>query len=168
MNESKSARAADGMDPAMTVEANHAKAVDQLKSYCRGEMSAVETYDRALAKDDLFGGVADVLRTCQQSHQKRVAILREHIRAQGGEIPESSGAWGTLVKLLEGAAATVSKKMAISVLEEGEDHGVSDYQADVSSLPAEDQRLVLDELLPAQLETHRQMSSLKQAVTGGA
>jgi Domain of unknown function (DUF2383) len=150
------------------VDASNQKTIEQLKSFYRGEMSAVETYERALGESKLLAGVADVLRNCQASHQKRVALLGEQLRALGADVPESSGAWGAMVKLLEGAAATLSEKMAISVLEEGEDHGVSDYQSDVSSLAAQQQRLVLDELLPAQLETHRVMSGLKQAVTGGA
>jgi hypothetical protein len=146
---------------------SHEKTIDQLRSFHRGEMSAVESYARALALAS-FAGVADVLRRCQASHQQRVGLLRERIRSLGGAVPTSSGPWGTMVTLLEDAAVSVSEKVGIGVLEEGEDHGLADYRVDLKELGPDEQRFVLLDLLPAQVETHRAMSNLKQAVTGGA
>ncbi len=141
--------------------------VARLQAFYRGEMSAVETYERAFSVA-AFVGVADVLRRCQASHQQRVALLRARLNAMGGDVPESSGLWGKMVTMLEEAAASVSEKVAIGILEEGEDHGLEGYHAHLEALPPDDRTFVEEHLLPAQLETHRAMSNLKQAVTDGA
>lgn len=152
----------------MTTDPNAAKVIDQLRSFYRGELSAVETYERALGVASFTGTVADVLRVCQGSHQKRVGLLRDRLLELGAEVPESSGVWGAMVALLEAAAVTVGEKVAIGVLEEGEDVGLHDYEQGLTDLDPEDRQLVKSELLPAQQDTHRQMSHLKQAITDGA
>ena len=71
-----------GRENAQTNFANstaNEKVKAQLKSFYRGEVSAVETYQRAL-EHSAFVGVADVLRSCQASHQQRVGLLRETVR----------------------------------------------------------------------------------------
>lgn len=159
-----------GRENAQTNFANstaNEKVKAQLKSFYRGEVSAVETYQRAL-EHSAFVGVADVLRSCQASHQQRVGLLRERLRRIGCEVPESSGPWGTMVSMLEDAAVAISQKMAIGLLEEGEDHGLRDYRDGLDVLGPDERQFVNQYLMPAQLDTHRQMSNLKQAVTDGA
>jgi demethoxyubiquinone hydroxylase (CLK1/Coq7/Cat5 family) len=152
----------------MTTDPQGAKALHLLQSLYRGELSAVETYERALGLATLTGLVADVLRVCQGSHQKRVTLLKARLVELGAEVPASSGVWGAMANVLEAAAVTVGEKAAIGVLEEGEDVGLDDYQKGVDVLGPDDRQLVRDELLPAQQDTHRQMSNLKQAITDGA
>lgn len=137
------------------------KNVDQLNSFLRGEISAVETYRIAIEKLDAGSPALTDLYVCMKSHEQRVLKLTSKIRSIGGLPDETSGAWGGMVKALEKGAAVFGDKVAISVLEEGEDHGLKDYRADLGKLDPESRNLVTSELLPLQEETHRKLSTLK-------
>ena len=133
--------------------------VEQLNSFLRGEMSAVETYQLALEKIDQISTVRDELLVNLKSHQDRVMILQEQIRVLGGEPATSSGPWGTFAKIVEKSAKVLGEKAAVAALEEGEDHGLKDYKRDIDDLDAK--RMVADKLLPAQQQTHDRLSALK-------
>ncbi len=140
-----------------------AKSVEQLNSLLRGEMSAVETYRTALAKVKTPTAHTE-LAECERSHEQRVLKLKSRVLALGGKPVESSGAWGKISKLVEGGAAALGDRTAIAALEEGEDRGVADYRKALPVLDPESRSLVEQELLPAQMRTHRAMSSLKAAL----
>jgi demethoxyubiquinone hydroxylase (CLK1/Coq7/Cat5 family) len=96
-----------------------------------------------------------------------VAKLRDRVLALGGKPAETSGAWGAITKIIEGGAAALGDKAAVAALEEGEDRGLADYRdaaKDIDNLDEESRSLVEEELLPAQMRTHRAMSSLKAAL----
>jgi uncharacterized protein (TIGR02284 family) len=137
--------------------------VDQLNSFLRGEISAVETYQMALEKVDQASSVRDELLGCLKSHQDRVMMLQDAIRELGGDPATSSGPWGVFAKAVEGGAKVFGEKAAISALEEGEDHGLEDYreELDDDDLDTRSMSLLRDHLLPAQQQTHDRMSSLK-------
>ena len=78
--------------------------IDQLNSFLRGEISAVETYRQAMEKVKDVRAVT-TLEECQTSHARRVANLREFITRLGGTPSTDSGAWGSFAKLVEGSAA---------------------------------------------------------------
>ena len=137
--------------------------IDQLNSFLRGEISAVETYRQALAKIDDVRARTE-LEQCHFSHQQRVDLLRTKIMEMGGEPAQDSGAWGAFAKVAEGGAAVFGSKPAIDVLEEGEDHGLKDYQSHLNDLDAGSRAFVEQTLLPAQQQTHRRLSSLKHAL----
>jgi hypothetical protein len=139
--------------------------IDQLNSFLRGEISAVETYRIAIDRLDKNSTARSELQSCMRSHQERVDLLRGQIRALGGEPAEKSGPWGIFAKAVEGSAALLGDKVSISALEEGEDHGVADYRSDLGDLDAESRRIVTVELLPKQLQTHRAMSDLKKQLS---
>ena len=143
--------------------AHASKDVDTLNSFLRGEISAVETYRQALGhvSDDRL---RDALEDCQHDHEHRVEELRERIRKLGGEPAESSGPWGTFSKLVQGGADMLGEKTAIMALEEGEDHGLHDYQRDADQVHGEVRRFVRMELLPAQKRTHERLSRLKRTL----
>jgi len=63
--------------------------------------------------------------------------------------------------LREGGAKVLGKKAAIAALEEGEDHGVKDYKADVKDLDPQVRAMVETQLRPAQKQTHDRLSALK-------
>ena len=140
------------------------EAVDQLNSFLRGEISAVETYKQALeaVKTD---AIRQQLLPCHDSHQRSVELLRRRITDLHGEPAEGSGVWGAFAKAVEGGAALLGEKIAVSTLEEGEDHGLKDYKADLSKLDVESRRLVEMELLAAQLKTHRTLRDLKHSLS---
>jgi hypothetical protein len=139
--------------------------IDQLNSFLRGEISAVETYRIAIDRLDKNSTARGELTTCMRSHQERVDLLRGQIRALGGEPAEKSGPWGVFAKAFEGGAALLSDKVSISALEEGEDHGLKDYRTDLDDLDATTRSLVTAELLPKQVQTHRTMSNLKKQLS---
>jgi len=139
--------------------------IDQLNSFLRGEISAVETYRIALDRLDAGSTSRSELESCLRSHQERVDLLRGQIRALGGDPADGSGPWGVFAKAVEGSAAMLSDKISISALEEGEDHGLKEYRTDLGELDAETARIVSAELLPKQLQTHRTMSTLKRQLS---
>jgi Domain of unknown function (DUF2383) len=139
--------------------------IDQLNHYLRGEISAVETYRMALDKLDETSTAGAELEACLASHQARVTLLREAIIAAGGTPSEGSGPWGVFAKAVEGTASVLGDKLAVAALEEGEDHGLKDYKANVAELDTVARTLVSSRLMPEQQRTHDRMSSLKKRLS---
>lgn len=137
------------------------KSVDQLNSFLRGEISAVETYKQALDKLKTSSN-APMLEQWKRSHESRVALLRDQITKLGGKPADSSGPWGSFTKLVEGGAAALGEKAAVAALEEGEDHGLRDYRSDVAKLEGEAKSLVMQKIIPEQQKTHDGVSMLKK------
>ncbi len=135
--------------------------VDQLNSFLRGEMAAVETYQQAVAKLEAFSTSRDQLLVNLKSHQDRVMMLRDAIVQLGGEPAEGSGAWGAFAKVVEGGAKAFGEKAAVAALEEGEDHGLADYKRGLDDLDPQSRSLVTSKLLPEQELTHRRLSNVK-------
>jgi uncharacterized protein (TIGR02284 family) len=136
--------------------------VEQLNSFLRGEISAVETYQLALEKIDHVSTARDELLVNLKSHQDRVMLLQESVRALGGEPATGSGPWGAFAKVVETGAKVFGEKAAVAALEEGEDHGLKDYKDDMSDLDFAAKALVQDKLLPQQQQTHDRLSALKK------
>ena len=128
----------------------------------RGELSAVETYEQCIEKMDEVS-MKQQLAVLRTSHVTRATKLKSRIRAMGGEPENSSGAWGTFAKLVEGGAKLFGKKAAISALEEGEDHGKKEY-ANVDDLTPEVRHFVQTQLVPEQLRTHDALNALQSQV----
>lgn len=136
------------------------KSVDTLNGFLRGEISAVETYRQAIER---LAGSATVpqLEACQRSHEQRVTKLQYQVARLGGEPANDSGAWGAFARLVEGGAKAFGERAAVAALEQGEDHGLKLYRDDLDKLDATARAFVETDLLPAQEETHRSMSTLK-------
>jgi demethoxyubiquinone hydroxylase (CLK1/Coq7/Cat5 family) len=137
--------------------------VNTLNELLRGEISAVETYRMALEKLT-ESPVRGELEECRRSHEMRVEKLRHEVVRLGGRPDESSGAWGAFAKLVEGSAKAFGEKAAIAALEEGEDHGLRLYKGDLDKLDPASRTLVETDVLPAQEQTHRSLSTLKHAM----
>lgn len=138
--------------------------IDQLNSFLRGEIAAVETYQMALDKIDETSTTRDELLVNLKSHQDRVMALQDAITAIGGTPAKGSGPWGTFAKAVEGSAKLMGDKATVAALEEGEDHGLKLYRDDLDKLDATSRQLVQMDLMPAQEQTHRDMSALKQTL----
>jgi uncharacterized protein (TIGR02284 family) len=122
---------------------------DSLNSLLRGEISAIETYQQALAKlDDTKN--APELRRIHDEHIEAANVLRQHIHQHGGHPEKGSGAWGAFAKAVEGTAKLFGNAAAMKALKEGEEQGVSDYESAISdtSLPADCRQLIQSKLLP--------------------
>jgi len=137
--------------------------IDTLNSFLRGELSAVETYQQA-SKHVTSDIAKSTVNQCLRDHEGRVAALRERIEKLGGTPAEGSGLWGVFAKALQGAADLLGEKAAIAALEEGEDHGLADYNRGVNTLHGEARTFTNMVLLPNQKQTHQQLSKLKHSL----
>jgi demethoxyubiquinone hydroxylase (CLK1/Coq7/Cat5 family) len=135
----------------------------KLNSFLRGEISAVETYKQAIDKIK-DPAVRSQLQTCEQDHEKRIALLRERITSLGGKPDQGSGAYGVWAKLLQGGGNLLGEKTALSALEEGEDHGLNDYRKDLDALDGDTRSWVESNILPKAEQTHGTLSTLKRTV----
>src|SRR5688572_29650444 len=131
----------------MTTTTNNDQTVDQLNSFLRGELSAVETYRQALSKIE-NAAHRSTLEQCSRSHQSRVEWLQQEIQRRGGAPAKDSGIWGSFAKAVEGTAKAFGEKAAIAALEEGEDHGKDDYQRDINKLDAAARQLIESRIIP--------------------
>jgi uncharacterized protein (TIGR02284 family) len=137
--------------------------IERLNEFVRYELASVETYDLALQaiKDhDLTGP----LRQIRDSHERRVGLLRERIRALGGEPAHSSGVWGAFVRAIQRGADLLGNRIALAALEEGEDQGKKRYSRDLHELQVTEREFVERELAPEQLRTHDMAGSLQKFV----
>jgi hypothetical protein len=135
--------------------------VDTLNTLLRGELSAIESYDRAIPAVESRPTMTADLKDCRASHEARAERIRAAIASRGGEPATASGAWGLFAKAVTDGARALGWRTVISTLEEGEDHGLKEYKEALPHLDAGLQRLVSDELYPQQLRTHSVMSTLK-------
>jgi uncharacterized protein (TIGR02284 family) len=131
------------------------EAVRQLNSLLRGEISAAETYRMAIDKlndPERTDGTADagLLSQIQEEHGRACQALRDRIRELGGEPSDSSGAWGTWAKLVQGSSNLFGDASALKSLKEGEEHGLKDYQEAIDDIDASSADLVQNQLIPAQ------------------
>jgi len=76
----------------------------------------------------------------------------------GGKPAQGSGTWGAFAKTWTAASKLFGNTAALSALKQGEEHGLSDYEAAVQSddLPPECKALVRDTLMP-QTREHLQV-----------
>ena len=136
--------------------------VDALNELLRGEMSAVESYDKALPAMGGQPKMSADLRTCRASHEARAERIRAAILQIGGEPSKTAGAWGAFAKAATTGSRALGVKAVISTLEEGEDHGLKEYKDAIPHLEPGLQRLVSSELYPQQVHTHGLLSALKK------
>jgi len=101
--------------------------VDALNQLLRGEISAVETYEQAIAKFEGKPGESD-LRRIRDEHAQAVKSLTKRVVDFGGEPTTSSGSWGTFAGAVTGTAKLVGPETVLTALTKGEEHGISEYE----------------------------------------
>jgi Domain of unknown function (DUF2383) len=132
--------------------------VEMLNSFLRQEVSAVESYRRALEtiRDDL---ARRTLEDCQHDHEARIESLRHRIEKLGGKPADvSRGPWDGV------SPAEGDERTAIQALEAGEAHELEDYERDVGQTHGEARRFVRMELLPRQKRTHDRLGKLMRTL----
>lgn len=137
-----------------------AATLEQLNKLLEGEISAFETYAKAIEKMD-DQSIKSILQTNYESHSERVQELTDAVHKLNGTPAKGSGAWGALVNLLESGATMLGGKATIAVLEEGEDKGVADYKAMLDKVGSSS---FISELLAKQELTHRACADLKKSL----
>ena len=132
----------------------HRRAVARLASLYRSELAATQTYTSALCHESL-AFYAAVLRRQKRAHEERLAALAERFPDLGERPPESAGAWGAFIRLVEDFAASVTPEMALAVLAEEEGMLAADYVGSLEILDPASRAVVIEHLLPGQNVTAR-------------
>jgi bacterioferritin (cytochrome b1) len=134
--------------------------IDCLNSLLRGELAATETYQQAIAKID-GSSFTGRLRRMHIDHREAANTLRQHIHQCGGLPAQGSGPWGAWAKTVEGTAKLFGKVAALKALKEGEEQGITDYDAALneSGLSPECRMLIRAQLLP---QTREHINALER------
>ena len=125
-----------------------------LNSLLRGEISATETYQQALAKVGDEPG-AEEIRRIHHEHREAANTLRHHVRDHGATPSHGSGVWGAFAKAVEGMSKLFGDTSALCTLREGEKQGRDSYQSALSDkdVAPDCKELIRSHLLP-QTEEH--------------
>jgi uncharacterized protein (TIGR02284 family) len=134
--------------------------LEQLNKLLEGEISAFETYGKAIEKMD-DQSIKTILQQNYECHSARVQALTEAVEKLSGTPSKGSGVWGALVNLLESGATLLGGKATIAVLEEGEDKGVADYKAMLEKVGSSS---FIADLLAKQEQTHKRCADLKKSM----
>lgn len=146
------------MDTTADLHLETDRAQRALQTLLRGELTAAETYEIALAR---LGGRAPIeLLMCLDSHQKRVELLTVRMVELGARPDDRSGLWGAFVRLVENGATLLGTRVVLGSLEEGEDHGLAQYRELMNELDPETRRQIEADILPEQVRTHGHISRL--------
>ncbi len=132
---------------------------NKLNDLLEGEMSAVETYNTALKTVENWSCKTE-LETAMQCHEERARAITSKVLELGAQPSQSSGAWGAFANTMESGAALFGEKAAVSMLEEGEDHGIKQYKEllDDSDLAVQQ---VAQNFYSRQEGTHKMIKDLK-------
>jgi len=143
---------------------NKERTIKALNELLRGELAAVDTYDQALPLLHEDPAAAADLKECRSSHHDRVFLLRNAVIQAGGEPDDSSGAWGVFAKTVESTSKALGPKMAVKTLEEGENHGMKDYEKLLPEMDASARALISTEAFPQQKRTQSIVSTLRRTM----
>lgn len=132
-----------------------------LNKILRGEISAVEAYEQAIPtfekERDKF-----LLSEIKNDHVRNIGILKALVEHSLSEPDENSGPWGTVVTTIMGAAKLVSNTATLKVLQEGEEHGLKEYQEALKfSLTTEEYETIALDFMPT---TKRHIASLDRLI----
>jgi demethoxyubiquinone hydroxylase (CLK1/Coq7/Cat5 family) len=139
------------------------KDIERLKHLLQDEMSAVETYQKAI-ESIKHDAVRDELNELKSNHETRKQKLAAKITELGGTLPENSGLWGKFAKMLETGAAAMGDKVAIATLEECEVKSLADYKSSLEVFDEAEHKMVFSELLPAQQESYERILKLHKSL----
>lgn len=150
------------MPAATGVTSDSDDVVEALNVLLRGELAAIESYDKVLQKG-VHQPLRAVLLENERSHQERATRLRSMIVQLGGSPSLGPGAWGGLARIVQGGAKAFGLKAGLAVLQEGEDHGVRLYQNDLDKLDPATRLVVEGEFLGLQTATRDTIAAVRQA-----
>lgn len=130
----------------------HGDVADWLNRCLRTELSAVETYDLAIAKIGRTE-LTNILQQIRASHDLRAVILREYLVAAGCQPAQSSGVWGAFAKAVQAGADLLGDRTAMTALEQFENHAAQVYADRSVQLDQTTRSMVDTQLVPEQTRT---------------
>lgn len=104
--------------------------IETIDTLLKNELSATATYQQFFEKfryKDQFAN-SKLLLAIYQSHLEAVASLQTHIRKLGGHPAERSLAWDSWTHMLQHSTNKPSEQIALTILQEGEKRGATDYE----------------------------------------
>lgn len=135
----------------MSTTANTERSVDVLNSLLRGEISAQEAHEKALAlAGDMTANEAAELRRISAEHTRAAELLRTEVFRLGGAPAGSAGAWGAFARAFQSSANFLGVSTAFSSLCEGEEHGLREYQESLEVATGPTKMLLAEKLIPNQ------------------
>ena len=99
-----------------------------LDEILRGEHSAIETYDECISYMKENKVIADALMELRDSHRSAVLYWKTHARISDKIPQENSGLWGVMVGGMVSLSKLGGPKASLSLLKEGEEHGLELYR----------------------------------------
>jgi Domain of unknown function (DUF2383) len=142
--------------------------VDTIEKLLKDELSATETYQKALDELNFPGGkfMTNSITPMFGDHKAAVSMLQEQMLKLGGKPPKASGAWGSWPKLILENADLLGKRSALKVLLEGEKSWAADYTEALkdSALSTEIRSLIETKLLPNQELHIRSLDRVLEAI----
>ena len=137
----------------MSTTAATDRSVDVLNSLLRGEISAQEAHEKALAlAGDMTASEAEELRRVSAEHTRAAEALRTEVFRLGGVPAGSGGAWGAFARAFQSSANLLGVATAFSSLREGEEHGLREYREALEATTGPTTTLLRDVLIPGQVE----------------
>lgn len=126
---------------------------DGLNALLRGELAAVNAYQRAIRSTE-GGSTVDAMeiRRFAWEHQRTVAALQGAVRELGGVPASEAGTWGAFALLRDTAS--------VRELLDGEEAGLKMYEAANGSLGGDAHDLVTFELIPRQRKHIAELSAI--------
>jgi len=142
--------------------------VTTIEKLLKDELSATETYQKALEELDFPGGqfMTNSILPMLGDHKAAVSMIQEQIVKQGGTPRKSTGTWGSWPQLILENADLLGKRSALKVLIEGEKTGEAYYSEALkdSTLPADFRSLIENKLLPNQQLHIRSLDRVLEAI----
>ena len=127
------------------------RSVDVLNSLLRGEISAQEAHEKALAlSGDMTPDEVAELRRISAEHTRTAEILRTEVFRLGGTPAGSGGAWGAFARAFQSSANLLGVSTAFSSLCEGEEHGLREYEEALEVAAGPTRTLLQEVLIPSQ------------------
>ena len=132
-----------------------------LNDLLKGELSAVETYGKAVKKFDDHPARSTLMELKNQ-HEASAEQIRHQIAEMEGEPRHESGTWGTIATAIQSAANLLGKDSAVQSLETGEENGKRDYESALKrdDLAAASKDMISTDLLPRVLRNLELLQSL--------
>lgn len=132
----------------------------QLDDLIRGEMAAVKSYDEVLGKMT-DAKEKERLQSMRKDHVDAVATLKQYATKEVKEDTKTAGPWGSFAEAYTGGAKLFGNKTALKALNQGEEHGVREYEEALEdeNITADLKQKIRTQLLPKQKEHIKSIKS---------
>lgn len=142
-------------------------AIEDLNSLLEDELSAVQAYEKVIAKLNRFADKDKTLAGALDSHRERAKKLRGVITEMGGNAISDLNLGGKLAKLVIDGIGQISPKAMVTALSEDEGGWTSDYEWRLVAMKGNHREMVKEELFPQQQKTEEQLREMANAANNG-